>query len=71
MAWLLFLILAILSGYMKGYSHNTSLLDATSTPYHVTITTSNFRIAQLSASADDLSNPQHVLFHLQNGTSRW
>ncbi len=71
MAWLFFLILAILFGYMNGYSRNTSLLDATSTPYHVTIITSNFRIAQLSASADDVSNPQHVLFHLQNGTSLW
>lgn len=71
MAWLLFLVLAILLGYMNGYARNTSLFDATSTPYHVTITTNNFRISQLSASADDLSNPQRVLFHLQNGTSLW
>lgn len=70
-AWFLILMLAITLGNVTVYSRNTSSLDATSAPYRVTITTSNFRVSQLSASADDLSNPERVLFHLQNGTSLW
>lgn len=40
-------------------------------PYHITFSTSNFALQTLSASADDLSNPGHVLFSLQNGTQFW
>lgn len=71
MLWLLLIVVAIMLGNLTGFTRNTSILDGTSTPYRVSITTSNFRISQLSASADDLSNSQRVLFHLQNGTSLW
>lgn len=40
-------------------------------PYHITFSTSNFALQTLSASANDLSNPGHVLFSLQNGTQFW
>ena len=69
--WLLLIVVAIMLGNLPGFTRNTSILDGTSTPYRVSITTSNFRISQLSASADDVSNPQRVLFHLQNGTALW
>lgn len=40
-------------------------------PYHITFSTSNFALQSISASANDLSNPGHVLFSLQNGTQFW
>lgn len=40
-------------------------------PYHITFSTSNFALQTISASANDLSNPGHVLFSLQNGTQFW
>lgn len=40
-------------------------------PYHITFSTSNFALQTLSASANDLSDPGHVLFSLQNGTQFW
>lgn len=41
------------------------------TAYHVALTTSNFPLQALSASADDLSNSSHALFSLHNGTQLW
>lgn len=40
-------------------------------PYHVTLTTSNFNLHLLSASAEDLSDTSHAMFSLQNGTPLW
>jgi hypothetical protein len=70
-AWCLVLVLGIALSNLTAYAHTSSSLDATSVPYRVSITTSNFRISLLSASADDLGNPGHVVFHLQNGTALW
>jgi hypothetical protein len=39
--------------------------------YHVTISSSNFSLQTLEVGADDLSNPGHVTFHLQNGSAFW
>lgn len=39
--------------------------------YHATLTTSNFTLQTLEVGADDMSNPGHVTFHLQNGSSFW
>ncbi|MGI9058958.1 MAG: hypothetical protein ACR2H5_10305 [Ktedonobacteraceae bacterium] len=41
------------------------------TPYHITLSVSNFSSQALSASADDVSDPAHAMFSLQNGTSFW
>ena len=39
--------------------------------YHATISSSNFSLQTLEVGADDLSNPSHVTFHLQNGSAFW
>ena len=39
--------------------------------YHVTLSISNMSNQALAASADDLSDPAHAMFSLQNGTSLW
>ncbi len=41
------------------------------TPYHIALSVSNFSSQALSASADDVSDPAHAMFSLQNGTSFW
>lgn len=40
-------------------------------PYHVSLTASNFSLRIISAPADDLSDPTHARFSLQNGTPLW
>jgi len=40
-------------------------------PYTVTIGTNNFRVPQLTLTADDLSDPGNTRISLQNGTSLW
>lgn len=41
------------------------------TPYHIALSVSNFSSQALSASADDVSDPAHAMFSLQNATSFW
>lgn len=41
------------------------------TAYHVTLTISNVSSQAIAASADDLSDPTHALFSLQNSTPLW
>ncbi len=40
-------------------------------PYHATISTSNFTLQTLEVGADDMNDPSHVAFHLQNGSPFW
>ncbi len=40
-------------------------------PYHATLSTSNFTLQTLEVGADDMSDPTHVTFHLQNGSPFW
>ncbi len=40
-------------------------------PYHIGLSVSNFSSQALSASADDVSDPAHAMFSLQNSTSFW
>lgn len=49
----------------------SAALDTTTTPLHVTLSVSNFSNQSLVASADDLSDPAHAMFSLQNGTPLW
>ena len=35
-------------------------------PYHISLSVSNFSSQALSASADDVSDPAHAMFSLQN-----
>ena len=37
-------------------------------PYHATFSTSNFTLQTVEAGAEDMSDPSHVTFHLQNGS---
>lgn len=45
--------------------------NTTAIPFHVTLSVSNFSNQSLAASADDVSDPAHAMFSLQNGTSLW
>lgn len=40
-------------------------------PYHATISTSNFTLQTLEVGVDDMNDPSHVTFHLQNGSPFW
>lgn len=44
---------------------------ATTLPYNVTFTLNNFRLPILSATLDDVSDPSHPTFTLQNGAPLW
>lgn len=48
-----------------------SRLATTAMPFHVTLSVSNFSNQTLAASADDVSDPTHAMFSLQNGSSLW
>ena len=49
----------------------TAASYATTTPFSVTLSVSNFSNQSLAASADDVSDPAHAMFSLQNGTPLW
>ena len=57
-------------GLLMGSTMSIVSLQA-ATPYHIALSVSNFSSQALSASADDVSDPAHAMFSLQNGTSFW
>jgi hypothetical protein len=64
-------VLALCALLVMGESFLVLLPARAVNPYHITFSTGNFALQTLSASANDLSNPGHVLFSLQNGTQFW
>src|SRR6266700_3974391 len=64
-------IAAVAAEFLLATSVLNMIAIRAATSYHVTLSLSNFSLQTLSASADDLSDPSHAMFSLQNGTQLW